>query len=86
MDRMRKDRTLISIDEALGVIDDITGLFVSSLAGLPAQITGVPRERHRLNDIFDTERQRLTDRFAERRAALRAGRADLDPASEDDAT
>lgn len=85
LNRLRKDRELIAIDEAKGVIDEIVGMFVSSLAGLPAQITGVPRERHRLNDIFDTERQRLADRFAERRAALLAGRADLDPAAEDDA-
>lgn len=84
MNRMRKDRKLIAIDEALGVIDDVTGLFIAALAGLPAQITGVPRERHRLNDIFDTERQRLADRFAERRTALLAGRSDVDPAAEDD--
>lgn len=85
LNRERRDRTLISIDEAAGVIDEIVGMFVSSLTGLPAQITGVPRERHRLNDIFDIERQRLADRFAERRAALLTGRADIDPAAEDDA-
>lgn len=84
INRERKDRQLISLDEALGVIDDITGIYVASLNGLPAQITGVPRERQRLHDIFDTERQRIADRFAERRAALREGRADADPAAEDD--
>lgn len=83
LNRERKDRTLISIDEAIGVIDDVTGLYVSSLTGLPAQITGVPRERQRLNDIFDIERQRLADRFTERRKALLEGRADLDPEAED---
>ena len=85
LNRERKDRTLISIDEAIGVIDDVTGLYVSSLTGLPAQITGVPRERQRLNDIFDIERQRLADRFTERRKALLEGRADIDPSAEDDA-
>lgn len=86
MNRMRKDRDLIAIDEALGVIDEVTGLFVSSLSGLPAQITGVPRERQRLDEIFDTERQRLKDRFAERRQALLEGRADSDTEAEDDAS
>lgn len=84
LNRLRKDRELIAIDEATGVVDEIVGMFVSSMAGLPAQITGVPRERQRLNDIFDIERQRLADRFAERRKALLEGRADLDPAAEDD--
>lgn len=84
LNRERKDRTLISIDEAIGVVDDVVGMFVASLTGLPAQITGVPRERQRLNDIFDTERQRLADRFSERRTALLAGRSDLDPAAEDE--
>jgi len=85
LNRLRKDRALIDLDEALGVIDQVTGMFVSSLNGLPAQITGVPRERQRLDGIFDTERQRLADRFAEKREALRTGGAALDPESEDDA-
>ena len=75
-------------DDVIGIvhhvaIDDVTGLYVSSLTGLPAQITGVPRERQRLNDIFDIERQRLADRFTERRKAVLQGRADLDPEAED---
>lgn len=83
--RQRKDRQLISIDEAIGVIDEVVGIFVASLSGLPAQITKVPRERQRLNGIFDTERQRLADRFAEKRSALLEDRAAADPAAEDDA-
>lgn len=85
LNRERKDRLLISMDEALGVVDEITGMFVASMSGLPAQITGVPRERQRLNDICDKERLRLADRFAERRAALRSGSSAVDPAAEDDA-
>lgn len=85
LNRMRKDRQLISVEEAMGTIDEIVGLFVSSLTGLPAQITGVPRERQRLNDIFDTERQRLADRFAEKAQTLRTGREASDTEAEDDA-
>lgn len=84
MNRARKDRTLIALDEAIGVVDDMAGIFVSALVGLPAQITKIPRERQRLNEIFDKQRQRLTDRFAERRAALLSGRSDLDPTAEDE--
>lgn len=86
MNRLRKDRELISLAEAVSVVDQITGLFVASLNSLPAQITGVPRERQRLNDIFDAERQRLADRCLKRRAALLAGSTAADAAAEDDAT
>lgn len=85
INRLRKDRELIALTEATSVIEDIAGIFVSYLSGLPAQITGVPRERQRLNEIIDTGRQRLADRFTERVQALREGRQDLDPAAEDDA-
>ncbi|MGE1076341.1 hypothetical protein ACQJ22_27865, partial [Pseudomonas fragariae (ex Marin et al. 2024)] len=61
--RARKDREVIALDEALSAVEELTGMYVASLSGLPAQITGVPRERQRLNDIFDAERLRLTDRF-----------------------
>lgn len=85
MNRLRKDRELISLPEAVSVVDQITGLFVASLNSLPAQITGVPRERQRLNDIFDAERQRLADRCLQRRAALLSGSTAADTAAEDDA-
>lgn len=85
MNRERKAGQLIALTEAVAVADDMAGLYLSSLTGLPARITGVPRERQRLNGIFDTERQRLADRFAERRAALLEGRAAADPETEDDA-
>lgn len=83
--RERKTGQLITLNEAIAVVDDMTGIYLSSLTGLPARITGVPRERQRLNGIFDTERQRLADRFAKKRTALLEGRADADPEAEDDA-
>lgn len=81
--RARKDREVIALDEALSAVEEVTGMYVASLSGLPAQITGVPRERQRLNDIFDAERLRLTDRFTKRVATLRTGEEDPDAEAED---
>lgn len=81
--RARKDREVITLDEAVSAVEEVTGMYVASLTGLPAQITGVPRERQRLNDIFDAERLRLTDRFAKRIATLRTGVEDADAEAED---
>ncbi|MCO5730092.1 hypothetical protein [Rhizobium sp. SSA_523] len=81
--RARKDREVIALDEAVSAVEEVTGMYVASLTGLPAQITGVPRERQRLNDIFDAERLRLTDRFAKRIATLRTGEEDPDAEAED---
>lgn len=83
MTRLRKDRELITLDEALGIADEITGLFLSFLNGLPAEITGVPRERQRLNDIIDRGRLRLSDRFTEKIASLRSGQEAADAEDED---
>lgn len=83
LNRARKDREVIAMDEAISAVEEVTGMFVASLTGLPAQITGVPRERQRLNDIFDAERLRLTDRFAKRIETLRTGEEDPDTAAED---
>ena len=38
LNRMRKDRELITLDEALSVSDELAGLFLSYLNGLPAEI------------------------------------------------
>lgn len=83
MNRMRKERELITMDEALGFFGEVTGLFVSYLSGLPAEITGVPRERQRLNEIIDRGRQRLADRLLKKRQDFAAGREDPDTEAED---
>lgn len=67
------DRKAIDLDEALGIFDELTGLYVSSLNGLPARITSIPRERRRLDDIFDEERLRLCDQIAKKLTKLEAG-------------
>lgn len=71
-----RNRELITLDEALGAVDEVCGSFVASLNSLPARITNDVRERRRLEAIIDAERQRLTDKFAEIQAQLAAGRDD----------
>lgn len=81
----REDRELITLEEAINTFDEITGIFISTLSGLPARITTVPRERPRIEAICDEERQRLADRFSEKRSALRSGQQAADAEAEDDA-
>ncbi|MBB4092449.1 hypothetical protein [Brucella pecoris] len=83
MTRMRKDRELISLDEALGTADELAGLFLSYLNGLPAEITKEPRERQRLHDIIDKGRLRLADRLGKKIDTLRTGQEDADSEDED---
>ncbi|WP_147245670.1 hypothetical protein [Pseudochrobactrum asaccharolyticum] len=83
LNRMRKDRELISLDEALSFSDELVGLFVSYLTGLPAEITGVPRERQRLHDIIDKGRLKLADRLSKKIGTLRTGSEDPDAEDED---
>lgn len=83
LNRMRKDRELISLDEALSFSDELVGLFVSYLTGLPAEITGVPRERQRLHDIIDKGRLKLADRLTKKISTLRTGSEDPDAEDED---
>lgn len=83
--RALRDRTAIDLEEALIIFDEQTGLYVSSLNGLPARITSIPRERRRLDDIFDEERLRLCDLLAKKRSRLETGREDPEATDEDDA-
>ncbi|MCL7999437.1 hypothetical protein M8994_14400 [Brucella sp. 21LCYQ03] len=67
MDLAKRDGTLISLDEALGSIDELSGLFVSSLGRLPAMLAKKQgqsqqeflAERNRLEDIIDEFRTKL---------------------------
>ena len=81
----REDRNIIELTEALEHFDYQTGQFISSIDGMPARLTRVPRERQRFEKICDAERQRLANLFAKRRDLLRAGANAIDADSEDDA-
>lgn len=81
----REERTLIDIGEALQCVDEISGELLQSLSSLPARITRDPRERTRIEQICDTERLRISDRFKQRASALQTGSSDIEADDEDDA-
>lgn len=83
MNRARRERELIPLDEALAAHQELCGFFTAYLSGLPAEITGVPRERQRLKDIIDAGKQRLADRLEERLAAVRNGDTPSDAEADD---
>ena len=63
----------ISLDEAMVMLGEVTGLFVEMVDALPAKMTEDPEERRRLAWVCETERDRLLQRFQERVEALRWG-------------
>lgn len=81
----REDRDIISLDEAMLAIEEVTGVFLTSLSGMPARITRDRSERQRLEKIFDGERKRLAKDFAEKQNSVRAGQHTVDAETEDDA-
>lgn len=83
MNRARRERELIPLELADTILQEIVGDFNAHLSGLPAEITGVPAERHRLNDIIDRGRLRLADRQLKRLQALRDGSSAADAEAAD---
>jgi hypothetical protein len=59
-----RDGRLADMDEVLALFDILSGEMVASFEGLPARLTRDVRERQRITEILDAERQRLSDRFA----------------------
>jgi hypothetical protein len=80
-----RDRDLIRLDDALEEVDAIVGALLAFVSGLPAQITGDPRERQRIELIIDKGRLRLSDRFAKSREAVRTGERPDEADDPDDA-
>ena len=81
----QRERELIPLADAIESHDEVTGEFLASLSSLPARISGVLRERQRLESIFDQERLRLSDRFGKSRKALVSGQPAAEANAEDDA-
>ncbi|MES0053421.1 hypothetical protein NKJ66_07325 [Mesorhizobium sp. M0078] len=79
----RQDRSLVTMDEALASISEITNDMVSSVEGLPRKITKDPRERERITAICSAEAARLKMSFAASKAALKTGMAIDDSTDEE---
>lgn len=69
----RQDRTLITMDEALWSVDNMSGIFLTEFTQLPARITRDPRERRRIESLCDDARTRICKRLEEIIAATKTG-------------
>lgn len=83
MNRLRKEGQLVPYDLAETVLQEIIGDFNAYLSGLPAELTGDPKQRPRYHDIIDHGRVRLADRTAKRLKAFGDGNTSLDAETED---
>lgn len=83
MNRLRKEGQLIPYDLAETVLQEIIGDFNAYLSGLPAELTGDPKQRPRYHDIIDHGRLRLADRTAKRLQAFGSGSTLSDAETED---
>lgn len=70
-----KERELIELDEAIGLLEEVTGLFNAYLSGLPAEISRNQEERERVDAIIQQGKQRLSDRFEQAADSLATGLA-----------
>lgn len=79
-----EDRQIIDLSEALDVYDEIVGLFLTTLGGLPARLTRNLEERERIEQVIDTAQGQLAQKFGEKRVRLQAGTEPADPEEEAD--
>lgn len=80
----REDREIVDLDEAMGCLEDISGLMLATLNSLPAMITRNPTERRRIEDIVRKAQARLVERFAQKMAAFQTGQDDAVPEGDDE--
>lgn len=59
----RHEGQFVPIDEHENTCDELTGLFLTMLSGLPSQISRDKRERDRIQAIIDENRSRLSVKF-----------------------
>jgi phage terminase Nu1 subunit (DNA packaging protein) len=80
---LKQDNILIEMEEALAVVDEIVGMFVSELSGLPARFTRDQPERERLEEDIHDLVNRVRARFHEEATSLRQSGGTGGPAEED---
>ncbi|MGO1164832.1 hypothetical protein ACTOV4_23555 [Brucella sp. C7-11G] len=75
IDLAKRDGTLISLDEAMASIDELSGTFVSALSRLPGLIA---KKRDQTSAEYQTESRRIEDIIDQFRLQLVADIAKLD--------
>jgi DNA-binding transcriptional MerR regulator len=71
-----RSRDLIPLEDALADMAEFAAAIRSELAGLPARLTRIMDERHRIETEVDGVLARLSERAAEKATALGSGRGD----------
>jgi phage terminase Nu1 subunit (DNA packaging protein) len=72
-------RELVEYGEACAALDDIVGVIVSELVGLPAAATRDLTMRRQLDDLVRGVRQRAANRLAAQAESLRGNGKAIDP-------
>lgn len=80
-----REKHLISTTEAIGVMDEVLGGFLSELAGLPARVSRDREVRLKIETEINGIRQRATTRLAEKSSALRTSGEAVEADASDDA-
>lgn len=58
-----QDRKIIALDEAMGFIEELCGVFNTALGSLPARITTRANERERISDIIRDTQEQISKKF-----------------------
>ncbi len=66
-----REHRLVSLDEALAVVEDIVGIVLTALAGLPARCTRDLPTRRAIEDVLYGLRLVMSDRISEQAESLR---------------
>ncbi len=80
-----REKTVIDLAEHFAVVEELCGLFVSSMNGLPARVTRDIPLRRKIEIDLDEIRRQIVARAEQRSAELRAGRSVAAADPEDDA-
>jgi 23S rRNA A1618 N6-methylase RlmF len=68
-----REGKLVLLEDSLGVIEEITGLYVAGMGALPARSTRDPLVRRKIESECDELRKQLAEKCKQCSAALRSG-------------